>query len=436
MHKRKSNCLTGVKHDLIMYVISCFTGVLVVSSTVRRCMKLVSHNVIYRGSRNSSAASCCFPAITRLPSGTMVSTWRIGSRKDSSDGKLLISRSNDGGNLWSAAEEFPLGPYTALAGEAHYGALTTLGPDHLLATVMWFDRSSPELPLFHPQTEGLLPTSTLFCESRDGGRTWDDYRELDHMPYDSPMPVTGPVLVLADGRLACQFEVNKNYESLEPWRHAAAWKISSDGGKTWPDCVEVAHDPTLRFMYWDARYAVRADGFCLAAFWTYDRQRQRDATIHLCHSLDYGRTWSRPRDTGIVGQICQPLIQSDGRLLLIYVDRFVTRSIRAVLSDDLGGTFHSDTVVYQHSVPQQERGEGSSAVNYLQEMDVWTFGRVEGVAEPDGRVSVVFYAGDSSATSIYWAQLSTDVSTKSRIDGAEVARPAHAPRVQQAKPHL
>jgi hypothetical protein len=399
-------------------------------------MKLVHRSLICVGREGTNAASCCFPALSRMSNGTYVATWRAGSRKDSSDGCLMLSRSNDDGRSWSTPTTLPLGPFAGLPGEPHYGPLSVLGPNHLLAAVMWVDRSDPKLPLFHPRTEGLLPVRTLFCESRDGGETWNDYREMDLAPYHSPMPITGPVLRLTDGRLACQFEVNKNYEDPRPWRHAAAWKISSDGGYTWPECVVIAHDPSSQLMYWDARYALGANGFCLAAFWTYDRRRQQDVNVHLSSSTDGGRTWSAPQDTGIRGQVCHPLLLDDGRLLLIYVDRYSTRSIRAVLSDDLGGTFHSDTVVYQHPILNGEHTRSANSADYLQEMDIWTFGRVDARAEPDGTVSIVFYAGDSKATNIHWTQLAVSPPhVQRRGDAVEAGRHLHAPNLQQVKPH-
>ena len=246
---------------------------------------------------------------------------------------------------------------------------------------------------------------TWFCQSRDGGLSWSDYRFMDGEPYHGPLAITGPVLVLDDGRLACQFEVNKPYEDTRPWRHAAAWKISPDGGHNWPEHVEVANDPTGRVMYWDARYVFGAKGYVMAAFWTYDRQQQRDANIHLSESRDGGRTWSEPRDCGLVGQVCHPVLLGGDRLLLVYVDRFRSPTIRAALSNDLGRSFVADLVVYQHPVAQREQGEDSDPAAYLQDMELWTFGRIEAISAGDGTVWLVYYAGNAQATSIHWARL-------------------------------
>lgn len=368
-------------------------------------MRLTDQWTVFCGTPGTTTSNCCFPSLVRLPNGEYLVSWRVGSQKDSADGRIMLSRSMDAGRTWSNPTGLSLGPYASQPGEPHYAPLTVLADGRILATIMWVDRSNPTLPFFHPKTEGLLPTRVLFCESSDAGGTWTNFREMDSTPYNSPIPITGPVLVLGNGELACQFEVNKNYEDVRPWRHAAAWKISHDGGQTWPDCIEVAHDPADRLMYWDAHYALGPNGFCVASFWAYNHADGCDAPIHLSFSHDNGRHWSLPQDTNITGQIAHPVLLEDGRIILLYIERFETRSIRALLSDDLGKSFHSDFVVFEQSKSQPAPLQKATAADYLQEMDAWTFGRVDALAEPNGDIAIVFYAGNREATDIYWSRL-------------------------------
>ena len=185
-------------------------------------MELLSQGTIFSAPPNTDAAGSCFPSIARLTDGKLLVSWRVGSQKDSADGRILLSRSTDEGRSWSEPENLSPGPWEEEPGELHYAPLTVLGKNHLLAALMWVDRSDPVLPFFNPETEGLLPIRTWFCESRDGGRSWQDYRYMksDDTTIDStscrvrcgkmslqlgPLPITGPVLVLDDGKLACQF---------------------------------------------------------------------------------------------------------------------------------------------------------------------------------------------------------------------------------------
>ncbi|MCC6124639.1 MAG: hypothetical protein IT426_06740 [Pirellulales bacterium] len=169
--------------------------------------------------------------------------------------------------------------------------------------------------------------------------------------------------------------------------------------------VVAARDPAGRGMYWDARYALGSPGRLVAAFCTYDRERRRNRNIHLSQSRDGGRTWSIPRDSGLTGQVAHPLMLGDDRLLLVYVDRFRAPDIRASLSADGGRSFGGDVPIYDHSAHRSEAGESSTPADYLQDMELWTFGRVEAVAGEEGTVWITYYAGNTPATSIRWARL-------------------------------
>lgn len=370
-------------------------------------MEVTATSLIYRGEPNSRTANCCFPSIARTADSRLWATWRVGSQKDSADGAIWLSDSRDRGRTWSSPREiFAPSMRAGKLREPHYGPLTALRDGRLLCTVMWVDRSDPTKPLFNPETSGLLPMQTLFFESVDEGETWREIGEMDSAPYHTPLAITGPVLELPDAQgWTCPFEVNKPYKCSDPWRHAAAWKFSFDEGRTWPHCVEVANDPAGRLMYWDAHAVVVARSHCLATFWTFDHAENCDRTIHLAESHDYGTTWSAPRDLGIVGQVVEPVPLGGNRLLLIVVDRFETRSICAFLSNDMGHTFDESIVVYRHPESVVEEGKNAATADYLQDMELWTFGRVQAAVFDDDHVAVAYYAGDRASTGIYCASL-------------------------------
>src|SRR5687768_1160325 len=359
-------------------------------------MKLIDQGVIFSNTADSPTANCCFPSIARLDERTLVASWRIGSQKDSVDGTVLISHSEDNGRTWGKPiEPFPT-VYKGVQGDLRYGPVSALSGGRMMISLMWVDHSEPSLPFFNPETEGLLPIRTLLYDSTDGGRTWGELREMDDAPYRSPMPATGPIFEAEDGTLVYPFEVNKHYNEPQPWRHAAALKLSTDGGRTWPGHVEIANDPSGKVMYWDQHHARGPNpGERLVAFWVYDRANNRDGPIHLARSTDDGRTWSKPWDTRIQGQVAHPIFLGR-RLLLVYVDRFGSRGIRARVSDDGGRSFGSEELsVYQQPSAKADRGEGADPSQYLQDQGLWTFGRVEGVSDRGGESATFsFYAGD------------------------------------------
>ena len=76
-----------------------------------------------------------------------------------------------------------------------------------------------------------------------------------------------------------------------------------------------------------------------------------------------------------------------------------------MLSAADGRTFGEEIVVYQHPAGRSEMGEGAATTDYLQDMELWTFGRIQAVADARGSVWLVYYAGDSRSTGIYCARL-------------------------------
>jgi hypothetical protein len=57
-----------------------------------------------------------------------------------------------------------------LAGSLIFAPLTALTGHKVLMGMMWIDRTNPQLPMFNPETEGLLRMRVLFSESADAGK--------------------------------------------------------------------------------------------------------------------------------------------------------------------------------------------------------------------------------------------------------------------------
>lgn len=369
-------------------------------------MKLSFNTPICQGVPGTTTANCCFPSIARGAGGQLIATWRMGSQKDSADGAIWLASSRDDGRSWSSPTEvFQPGSWNGGLREPHYAPISVLSDGRMLAAVMWVGRRESSLPFFNPVTEGILPLQTVFYSSSDSGLSWSDMGELDTAPYSGPLAITGPLLELPDGELACQFEVNKNYDDTEPWRHAAALKISPDGGRTWPECREVANDASGQLFFWDARIVKIDSRQCLAMFWTFDRVNRRDRRVHIAHSDDAGRTWTKPLETPVVGQVAEPVPFRNHRLALIVVDRYESRSIKAFLSDDCGKTFGDELLVYRQPGGQMDAGRNAVTADYLQDMELWTFGRVQAVTDAKNSIWVVYYAGDANSTGIYCAKI-------------------------------
>ncbi len=373
-------------------------------------MKISNRGIINRGEPNTPRAFSTFPALTPLADGSLLATYRVGSSKDSADGTLELKRSDDGGQSWSTAATPFATALNGLNGSLRVGYITDLGNGHLLLAALWVDRQTyPGQPLFNEETEGCLPMEIVIADSHDLGRTWSDWRVVSVPPDVGPPSLTNPVLVLPSGRLALSIETNKTYLDRDQWLQRVVYLYSEDQGQTWSEPVTTCQDPTGRIFNWDQRAGVCPDGRVITFTWTYDRQTTQYLNIQRHLSADEGATWSAPDDLGFPDQAAHPAILPDGRVVLAYVDRFQSHSIRARLAPAADAPFDaaSEVELYRQTInsPQTAAGQGDTG-DLLAEMGLWSFGLPFSAALPDGTVMVVYYAGDDDGMEVRWARLS------------------------------
>ena len=388
-------------------------------------MQITDSGTLSRGQPGTSRAILTFPTVISLDSGTLLATYRTGSTKDSEDETVEFARSLDGGRTWSE----PWKPFENPTLDGLYGSLrvfymTELSPGHLLGATMWIDRTTwPGGGLFNEETEGCLPMQVLLADSNDDGETWSPWR-LVPMPAEiGPPSLTAPVLQLADGSLALSIETNKQYEDASPWMQKVVFMHCHDhqrspanpgpAGKlavdpNWAEPVVAGEDPSGRIFNWDLRCGVAPDGRVATFSWTYDTVTARYLNIHRRISADSGQSWTDAEDLGFADQAARPAMLADGRVLLPYVDRFGSRSIRARIAAGVDAPFDPSTEVVIYSQEQDPGDRTDSTSELLSEMSLWTFGLPYAEILSDGTVLVVYYAGTDEQMDIHWARIDPD----------------------------
>ena len=372
-------------------------------------MRISERGILNAGEPGTCRAVTTFPSVTTLAGGTLLATYRVGSGKDSIDERIEQRRSADGGRNWTAPQSPEVPRIDGLAGSLKLAYVTALDARHLLMAAMWVDRQTyPGMPLFNERTEGCLPMRIVLADSHDAGATWSPWRVVP-LPDDvGPPSLTSPVLRLPSGRLVLSIETNKHYEDTGTWHQRVVYVRSEDGGRTWGRPRTTTQDPTARIFNWDQRVALAPDGRLVTFTWTYDRQTTRYLNIHRRVSRDEGETWSAAEDLGIADQPSRPAILPDGRVVLAWVDRFGSRSIRARLAEGLEFPFQSDSEVTLYRVdadPTTTAAGGGNTGELLAEMGVWSFGLPYAEPLPDGDVLVTYYAGEASAMQSHWGRL-------------------------------
>lgn len=377
-------------------------------------MRIVGRSTLSPAVPGTSREAATFPTFTVLDDGTLLATYSIGSTKDSDDLTIELRRSTDGGATWGD----PVAPFeTTLLGRRgslKFAPITRLDSDRLIVVCLWIDREAyPGRPLFNPETEGCLPMAIVVADSPNGGASWTPWRLVPMPPDVGPPSLTTGILRFPSGRLVLSVETNKPYLDHARWLQRVVHLASNDGGATWSAPTTVVADPTGQLANWDQRGAVAPNGRLVSFAWIYDFGAVAYRDIRRRISTDEGRTFGPPTDLGFADQPGHPAILPDGRVVLAWVDRFGTRSIRARLAPSIDAPFDPDSEIVLFDAAAVSQGGGKapsgSTGDALVDMQTWSYGLCHADTLPDGEVGIVHYApGASGGIEIRWLRLAVD----------------------------
>lgn len=368
-------------------------------------MRIVADGIVCAGVPGGSRAVATFPSLAVLADGTLLALYRIGACKDSDGSVTEIRRSTDGGTTWSEPQSPFASSFAGIRGSLQVVYLTPIARSHWMAAALWIDREAhPGAPLFHPETEGCLPMKILIADSWDHASTWTEWREVAVTPDVGPPSLTSPIVRLPSGRLIISIETNKPYLDSSQWRQRVVYCESLDNGRSWSLPRTVCEDPSGAVFHWDQRLAASPDGTLAAFSWTYDKIANRYLPIRRHISRDEGQTWTTS-DLDFSDQPSHPAQLSDGRVVLAWVDRYGSHSIRARCAAHFDAPFDASTEVVLYAASREPRRTADTA-GMLTDMGLWTFGLPYAEALPDDQVLVVYYAGVDGCMDVRWVRLS------------------------------
>ena len=357
----------------------------------------------------SAAVSYCTSLVT-LQSGTILAGWQNGPAKHSPTNTIRLARSLDGGDTWEQLSIPFETSWQGVPGSLFTAEMVEAEPGRLLMFTTWFDRSIPDRPLFNPETEGILRSRLLFCNSADEGSTWSNWQQLP-TPDLTGCAICGPPIRWPDGTVACAFESFKEYDDPNPAQHGAWICVSRDGRRSFDEPWLVARDPAQQIYYWDERLCATGEsGEFAALFWTHHRGKKRDLNVHFLRaSLSHGKqARSPPLETSIPGQIAASWVTDDGRVLAFVVDRDKPGTLTLWQSADDGRTWPPDVrlVVHVHdeqaALPQVR--ETIDIAECWEDMGKWSFGH-PAIRPLGDDWLLAWYAGPPGRMSIHWARV-------------------------------
>ena len=377
-------------------------------------MRIEDCGLIYDATQKPAAERIAYFTSLCPTRDSILAGCHIGPSKDGPTNTIRLFRSRDGGSSW---QDLPVLFETTVGGVP--GSLSTaemveVDAGELLLFATWFDRSDPDRPLYDPETEGVLHGKQLKATSTDDGKSWSPWEEVP-TPGLTGCATCGPPLRWSDGTIAYAFESFKEFDDLEPAHHAAWVVTSRDRGHTFSAPILVANDPKDLVYYWDQRLCpADENGAFLALFWSHDRGKKRDLTVHMrrcsiADGDDAAGQRSAISDTGIPGQIAAPLLLGDGRILAFVVDRQKSATMKLWVSSDGGATWPESEclLVYSHD-ERAELSQGTENIDfnqYWEDMGKWTFGHPAIRPLDERRVLLAYYAGTPDTLSLHWARV-------------------------------
>jgi len=347
--------------------------------------------------------SVIMPAITQLAGKSLIACQNVGSGMTSSDHTIEVLKSDDSGKSWRN-----LGSVVRKADQrtwSYRGAIIDALPGgRLVMTASRFEATPGSL--FDFDSEALKRPEAVLLWSEDHGETWSPPQIV---PVDLPSERytwngSGKLMRFSPWRWMYPLETWKPEGFAGPPDQKAAAVFSEDQGRTWRDFTIIADDVTGRLTWWDQQNTLLADGRAYVMLWTHRYGTNDDLAIHWVVSDDQGRTWSPPRPTNLMGQVCCPIALPDGRVAAVYNYRHDPQGVRLAVSKDLVHFDPESELVVFDAKSEATLGKPEHE-NFLAEHQKIGFGKPYGTLLSNGSLLICFWCTVNGVTHTRWATI-------------------------------
>ncbi len=280
--------------------------------------KIVDTGLIYKNPKpHVKSIHAYFPSVVTMDNGEMLATVVLGEAFEALNNRTYIFRSKDNGKSWDLEGKIQAEKEGKIT--SNFSRLTYLGAGELVIFMIRSDRTEhPEEGLTNPETLGFVPTELLLLRSTDYGHSWKE-PELIEPPLIGPaFEICCPIVVLSDGKWIIPTSTWHDWDGRCPNGLRMIGLISYDNGRSWPEYMNVMYSQERRIYFWESKIVELKDGRLLAAAWVYDDNAKSDRPNHYAISSDGGRTWSKPKSMGIMGQTLTLYVLESGKILCVY----------------------------------------------------------------------------------------------------------------------
>ena len=304
-----------------------------------------------------------WPTVARQADGELLVVVSAGREKHVCPfGQVHLIRSSDTGKSWSGPTILANGPLDDRDG----GILKTSGETVL---VNWFTSVGALNALERAEADGAealqnfgddgyvsrcRKVRAMLCDdviqrelgvwmlrSTDGGQTWEEKRKLAEgagSPHGPTELADGSLLFVGNWR-----DCPAAASATQPITTLGA-RLSKDDGRTWELIGTIPERPgDVPGSYHEPHAVQLADGRVIVHIRNHNEQDR--GHILQSESTDGGKTFSVPRDSGLVGLPAHLLVLRDGRLLTTYGYRHLPYGNRAAISADGGRTWSAPIIL-------------------------------------------------------------------------------------------
>jgi hypothetical protein len=279
-------------------------------------MNCIETGLVYRNPRpHLQAVHAWHPTLVRLDGGELLAGFDLGQAVESLDYHTCVARSLDGGRTWSSP--VPLLHDRCARRATHSVRLGQVSGGMTVGLGGRMYRDNPEEGVVNRANLGYVPMDLILLCSSDGGQTWQGPDVIEPPLIGPSFEICHRIVELRDGRWLAPLSTWRGWNGYEPNGMKAIALVSHDRGRTWPEYLTVADQYGRGVFSWEQGLTQLADGRLLSVVWCFDEKAGRSLPNRYAISHD-GRTFSSPRENGLVGETAKIITLIDGRVLCLY----------------------------------------------------------------------------------------------------------------------
>jgi len=364
-------------------------------------LNIVGSGLMFKNARpHVRSLHAYFPSVVRFADGEMMGAVRLGQAMQAHDLLTYIMRSQDSGASWTL--EAPICAEATPTPTTDSARLALTDDGEIVAFMIRQHRQRLDEGLNNPATGGYVEQDLMIARSSDRGRTWSAPKVFQAPLVGPCFEMCSPITILRSGTWLLTTSTWQDWDGNCPNGIRTLALVSRDRGETWPQYVNTMVNLEDEITYWESKLIELRDGRLLSVAWAYDRKHKCDLPNHYVISADGGKTFSRPKSMGLLGQTLTPLELSDGRLLFVY-RRMDQPGLWAVASRREGDRWiHGEHLALWGAAAG---GLTATTANMADNFARLRFGAPCLVDMGDGTVHVSFWATEDCVTVARWIKL-------------------------------